>query len=39
MGELHEILAVEGDLQGICQKILSEAQNTFSKKLGLFQGI
>ncbi len=38
MSKLHELLAVEGDLDGIYKKVLEEATNTFNKKPGLFYG-
>lgn len=37
-GQLHELLAVEGDLKGEMQKIREETINTFNKKQGLFLG-
>ena len=36
--ELHELLAVEGSKQGIVQKIIEEAINTFTKKQDHFLG-
>lgn len=38
MSQLHELLAVEGDLKGEKIKIGMEAKSTFSKKPGLFHG-
>jgi len=38
MGKLHELLAVEGDLSGTCQKILDETKTTFEKKADHFFG-
>lgn len=38
MAKLHELLAVEGDLEGTYKKILEEARNTFAKKPNLFYG-
>ena len=38
MPKLHELLAVEGDLEGIHKKILEENKVTFAKKAGLFFG-
>ena len=38
MAKLHELLAVEGDLEGIFKSILDETKHTFSKKPGLFFG-
>ncbi len=35
---LHELLAVEGDLDGAHKKIIEETKNTFSKKTVLFIG-
>lgn len=32
MGKLHELLAVEGDLQGLFNRILGETSTTFDKK-------
>jgi len=37
-GKLHELLAVEGDLEGIWRKVLAEALNTFTKKKNHFIG-
>lgn len=37
-GQLHELLAVEGDLKGEKVKVMEEAIVTFSKKAGLFIG-
>ncbi len=37
-GQLHELLAVEGDLKGEKEKVKEEALYTFSKKPGLFMG-
>jgi hypothetical protein len=36
--ELHQILAVEGDLQGKSQKIIEETVKTFNEKQNLFYG-
>ena len=36
--KLHEILAVEGDLEKVASNIIAEAKNTFNKKANLFQG-
>ena len=36
MAKLHEILAVEGDLEATAKKIINEAINTFSKKADHF---
>lgn len=36
--KLHEILAVEGDLEKVASNIIAEAKNTFNKKTNLFQG-
>jgi len=38
MSKLHELLAVEGDLEGSYKKILEEAKVTFSKKADHFFG-
>lgn len=38
MGKLHELLAVEGDLEGTFKSILKETEHAFSKKPGLFFG-
>jgi hypothetical protein len=38
MGKLHEVLAVEPDLEGTFRKILKEAEVTFSKKAHHFIG-
>lgn len=38
MAKLHELLAVEGDLEGTYKKILEETTTTFAKKPGLFFG-
>lgn len=38
MTKLHEVLAVEGDKEGIAKKILSETKNVFSSKHHLFTG-
>lgn len=38
MAKLHEVLAVEGDLEGTYKKILQEAVATFSKKDEHFNG-
>lgn len=37
-GQLHELLAVEGDLKGEKEKVKEECIVTFSKKPGLFMG-
>ena len=34
MGKLHELLAVEGDLQGTVKKLSAETMRTFSKSEG-----
>lgn len=39
MSVLHELLAVEGDLEGAHKKILEETKNTFMKKPDHFMGI
>lgn len=39
MAKLHEILAVEGELEGVYKKILAEAQKTFGDKPVFFIGI
>ena len=36
--KLHEILAVEGDLEKVAGNIIAEAKNTFNKKANLFMG-
>lgn len=38
MSKLHELLAVETDLEGTYKRIVEEATNTFSKKPDHFQG-
>jgi regulator of sigma D len=38
MGKQHELLAVEGDLQGTAKKVVDEAIQTFSKRADHFQG-
>lgn len=38
MAKLHEVLAVEADLEGNAKRIVSEAKETFGKKAHLFQG-
>lgn len=38
MPKLHELLAVEGDLDGTYKKVLEEAKNTFAKKPAHFFG-
>lgn len=38
MAKLHELLAVEGDLEGVAKKITEETINTFKKKPAHFQG-
>jgi len=38
MSKLHELLAVEGDLEGIYKKILDETTQTFTKKADRFFG-
>lgn len=35
---LHELLAVEGDLEGTFKKVVEETKNTFNKKEALFVG-
>jgi len=37
-GKLHELLAVEGDLEGVYKKILEESKHTFSGKPAHFVG-
>ena len=37
--KLHEILAVEGDLEKVASNIIAEAKVTFNKKTNLFQGL
>lgn len=37
--KLHEVLAVESELQGAFKKIVDETQVTFDKKANLFQGM
>lgn len=39
MAKLHELLAVEGDLEGIYKKILDETAQTFTKKVDRFFGV
>jgi hypothetical protein len=39
MAKLHEVLAVDQDLQREATKVLDEAVNTFTKKQGLFIGM
>jgi hypothetical protein len=36
--KLHEILAVESDLEKVASNIIAEAKNTFNKKTNLFMG-
>lgn len=36
--KLHEILAVENDLEKVATNVVEEAKNTFNKKANLFQG-
>jgi hypothetical protein len=38
MSKLHEVLAVETDLQGTAEKVRTECVNTFTKKANLFGG-
>lgn len=38
MSKLHEVLAVEGDLEGSSKKVVAEAINTFTKKNDHFMG-
>lgn len=38
MAKLHELLSVEGDLEGIYKKILDETAQTFTKKVDRFFG-
>lgn len=38
MAKLHELLAVEGDLEGTYRKILEETKTTFTKKTEHFMG-
>lgn len=38
MSKLHELLAVEGDLEGVYKKILEETTHTFTKKVDRFFG-
>jgi len=38
MGKLHELLAVEGDLEGTVEKVVHEAEITFTKKPDHFLG-
>lgn len=38
MGQLHELLAVEGDIEGIAKKIIEETVKVFSDKPALFIG-
>jgi hypothetical protein len=38
MAKLHELLAVEGDLEGAYKKIIEEAKTTFSKRADHFFG-
>lgn len=37
MGKLHELLAVEGDLEGVAKKVIQETATTFVKKPDHFQ--
>jgi len=36
--KLHEVLAVEGDKEGLARKVMQEAKSTFSSKPNLFTG-
>lgn len=38
MGKLHEVLAVEGSLKSMSEKMIAEASETFTKKRGHFLG-
>ncbi|MEJ2418079.1 MAG: hypothetical protein P8Y45_14355 [Exilibacterium sp.] len=38
MGKLHELLSVEGDLEGTFKAILAETSHSFAKKPGLYFG-
>lgn len=38
MGKLHELLAVESDIENVYKKIMAEAQTTFTKKPAHFMG-
>jgi len=38
MAKLHEVLAVEGELEGAYKQILAETEKTFSGKPGFFMG-
>lgn len=38
MAKLHEVLAVEGELEGTAKRILKETENTFEKKVSHFSG-
>lgn len=38
MAKLHEVLAIEADLEGKAKRIIEEATNTFKSKPHLFQG-
>lgn len=37
-GKLHQLLAVDGELKGIYEKILGECKETFGKRSGHFEG-
>jgi len=39
MGKMHELLAVEQDLEDVFKKVLKEAKTTFSKHQNLFTGM
>ena len=39
MSKLHEVLAVEGELEGAYKKITEEAKVTFDKKAAHFMGV
>lgn len=39
MAKLHEVLAVEGDKEGIAKKMLGETEHVFKEKHALFQGM
>ena len=36
--QLHELLAVESDLENVCKKVLQEGKDTFKKKVDHFEG-
>ena len=38
MGKLHEVLAVEGDREGVAKKIVEETNHVFKSKHNLFSG-